>query len=98
METYSVKTPVVNRTDYTMYLEDFAGMMWFHTDVRKWSSNVKTKYLKDLNLLQDLLGTPLVAMIDNPKLAKFARTIGFKYEQPILGAENQTYEIYSRSL
>lgn len=73
-------------------------MHWFHTDVFKWNKEVKKKFVEDLNTLQHLVSTPLVAMIDNPKLAKFARTIGFKYEQPILGAENQTYEIYSRSL
>lgn len=93
-----MKIPVVNRHDYTMYLEQFAGMLWFHTDVFKWNKAVKKKFVEDLNILQDLVGIPLVAMIDNPKLAKFAGTIGFKYEQPILGAENQTYEIYSRSL
>lgn len=81
-----------------MHLEFFAGMHWFHTDVFKWNKEVKKKFVEDLNTLQHLVSTPLVAMIDNPKLAKFARTIGFKYEQPILGAENQTYEIYSRSL
>ena len=93
-----VKTPVVQRSNYVMYLEFFAGMHWFHTDVFKWNKEVKKKFVEDLNTLQHLVSTPLVAMIDNPKLAKFARTIGFKYEQPILGAENQTYEIYSRSL
>lgn len=98
METHSVKTPVVQRQNYVMHLEFFAGMHWFHTDVFKWNKEVKKKFVEDLNTLQHLVSTPLVAMIDNPKLAKFARTIGFKYEQPILGAENQTYEIYSRSL
>lgn len=94
----SVKTPVVNRQDYTMYLESFAGMLWFHTDVRKWSSEVKKQFIKDLNTLQTLVSIPLVAMIDNTKLAKFARSIGFKYEQPLTGTNNEIYEIYSRSL
>ena len=81
-----------------MYLENFSGMLWFHADVRKWSSEVKKHFIKDLNTLQTLVSIPLVAMIDNTKLAKFARSIGFKYEQPLIGANNEIYEIYSRSL
>ncbi len=98
METNSLKVPVVNRQDYTMYLENFAGMLWFHTDVRKWSSEVKKSFIKDLDTLQTLVSVPLVALIDNTKLAKFARSIGFKYEQPIIGNDNEKHEIYSRSL
>ena len=78
------KTPVVFRQDYVMYLEFFDNFLWFHTDVRKWTPTVKTKYLEDLNLLQYLTNIPLVALIDkrNDKLAKFAKTIGFKFKQP----------------
>jgi len=98
VETNSLKVPVVNRQDYTMYLENFAGMLWFHTDVHKWSSEVKKSFIKDLDTLQTLVSVPLVALIDNTKLAKFARSIGFKYEQPIIGNDNEKHEIYSRSL
>jgi hypothetical protein len=80
----SVKTPVVQRKDYIMYLEFFADMHWFHTDVFKWTSEVKKKYLEDLNLLQYLVGTPLVALVekDNTKLAKFGETTGWQLLQP----------------
>ena len=66
-----------------MSLEFFAGMHWFHTDVFKWNKEVKKKFLEDLNLLQYLVGTPLVALVeeDNTKLAKFAQNIGFRFEQ-----------------
>lgn len=92
-----IKVPVVNRVDYTMYIELFEGMLWFHTDIRKWTSTVKTKYLEDLNLLQYLVDVPLVALVNNDKLAKFAKTIGFKYNRPFKGNDNEIYEIYSRS-
>lgn len=94
-----MKVPVVLRDDYTMYLEFFEGMLWFHTDVHKWTAEIKTKYLEDLNILQYLVNCPLFAMIhqrDN-KLGKFSRVIGFKYEQPFLGNDKQMYDIYSRS-
>jgi hypothetical protein len=94
-----MKVPVVIRDDYTMYLEFFEGMLWFHTDVHKWTAEIKTKYLEDLNLLQYLVNSPLLAMINkrDKKLTKFTKVIGFKYEQPFLGNDKQMYDIYSRS-
>ena len=94
-----VKIPVIIRDDYTMYLEFFEGMLWFHTDVHKWTPEVKTKYLEDLNILQYLINSPLVAMVNqrDKKLSKFGKVIGFKYEQPFLGNDKQMYDIYSRS-
>jgi hypothetical protein len=93
------KTPVVQRQDYVMSLEFFAGMHWFHTDVFNWTPTVKKKYLEDLNLLQYLVSTPLVALIekDNTKLAKFAKSIGFKMEQPLKLNNGQLGYIYSWS-
>jgi len=94
-----MKVPVVIRDDYTMFLEFFNGMLWFHTDVHKWTAEVKVKYLEDLNMLQYLTNCPLVAMVNqrDKKLSKFGRVIGFKYEQPFLGNDKQMYDIYSRS-
>ena len=95
-----IKVPVVNRKDYTMYLELHDGFLWFHSDVHKWTSQVKTKYLGDLHLLQYLTDVPVLALIDedNKKLAKFAQTIGFEFKQPFLGQDKKMYHIYSRSL
>ena len=95
-----VKTPVVVRDNYTMYLEYFANMHWFHTDVFKWTTEVKKKFLEDLNLLQYLVGTPLVALVeeDNTKLAKFGKATGWKVEQPFTGNNNEQYYIWSRSI
>jgi hypothetical protein len=100
VETHSLKIPVVQRQDYVMYLEFFAGMHWFHTDVFNWTPKVKKKYLEDLNLLQYLVGTPLVAFVeeDNTKLAKFGESTGWKIEQPFKGNDNENYFIWSRSL
>jgi hypothetical protein len=102
VEAYSLsfKVPVVIREDYTMLLELHNNLIWFHTDVRKWTPKVKAKYLEDLNLLQHLVSVPLVALIEetNTKLAKFSKTIGFQFTQPSLGQDNKMYHIYSRSL
>jgi hypothetical protein len=95
-----VKVPVVIREDYTMLLELHADLIWFHTDVRKWTPTVKAKYLEDLNLLQHLVSVPLVALIEktNTKLTKFSKTIGFEFKQDFIGQDKQMYHIYSRSL
>ena len=96
----SFKVPVVIREDYTMLLELHADLIWFHTDVRKWTPTVKAKYLEDLNLLQHLVSVPLVALIEktNTQLTKFSKTIGFEFKQDFIGQDKQMYHIYSRSL
>ena len=100
MEANSVKTPVVNRQDYIMYLENFAGMLWFHTDVHKWSSKVKTKYIEDLNLLQYLVNVPLVALVeeDNKKLAKFGEVTGWSIIDKMNLNNGKVGLVYARSL
>jgi hypothetical protein len=94
-----MKTPVVNRYDYTMYLENYAGMLWFHTDVHRWSSKVKTKYLEDLNLLQHLVGVPLVALVeeDNKKLAKFGEVTGWQVFDKLNLDNGKVGYVYTRS-
>ena len=99
MEAYSlIKVPVVNREHYTMYLELFEGMLWFHTDVRRWTSTVKAKYLEDLNLLQYLVGVPLVALVNvaDSKLAKFGKATGWeKFNKVVFN--NIEYDVFTRS-
>lgn len=93
-----LKVPVVNRVDYTMYLELFEGMLWFHTDVRKWTPTVKAKYLEDLNLLQYLVDVPLVALVaqDNKKLAKFGKATGWS-KLNVVTFNNIEYDVFTRS-
>jgi len=95
-----MKVPVVNRDEYTMYLENFAGMLWFHTDVHKWSSEVKVRYLEDLNILQYLVDVPLVALVeeDNKKLAKFGKVTGWKVIDQMNLNNGKVGYVYTRSL
>jgi hypothetical protein len=83
-----------------MYLESYAGMLWFHTDVRKWSSKVKLKYLEDLNLLQYLVNLPIVALVeeDNKKLAKFGEVTGWKVFNQMNLNNGKVGLVYTRSL
>jgi len=66
--------------------------------VFKWSAETKKHYIKDLNQLQSLLNAPLYAMIDNDKLSKFSKTIGFKYLKNLIGNDGNVYQINVRSL
>ena len=93
-------TRVVNSQHYTMYLENYAGMLWFHTDVHRWSSEVKNKYLEDLNLLQYLVNVPLVALVeeDNKKLAKFGEVTGWKVIDQMNLNNGKVGYVYTRSL
>lgn len=95
-----MKLPVVNRPEYVMYLEQYAGMLWFHTDIFKWSSKVKQKYLEDLNLLQYLVSTPLVALVeeDNHKLAKFGKVTGWEVMEKLNLNNGKVGYVYTRSL
>jgi hypothetical protein len=94
-----IKIPVVNKQNYTMYLELFNGFLWFHTEVRNWSSSIKKKFLQDLDTLQELVEVPLFAISKqtNTKLIKFGKSIGFKYKQHFSGNDDHMHVIYSRS-
>jgi hypothetical protein len=81
-----------------MYLELYEGMLWFHTDVRKWTAEIKKEYLKDLDLLQYLVAIPLVALVakDNTKLAKFGKSTGWSKFNKVM-FNNIEYDVFTRS-
>ena len=93
------KLPVVIKTDYTIYLEWFEGVHWFHADVNKWTSKVKVKFLEDLNLIYCLTGRPLYAlsMKENTKLVKFGKSLGWKHLKDVQLNNNQEAYIYTWS-
>lgn len=93
-----MKLPIVNRPEYTQYLEFFDNTYWLHTDVNKWSAEIKKQYILELNQLQSLLNAPLFGLVDNDKLGKFGESIGFSYLQSSVGNDGNTYKIYIRSL
>lgn len=93
-----IKVPVVNRPDYTMYLEFFENMLWFHTDVHNWNKEIKKNYLEDLDLLQYLVNIPIVALVakDNIKLAKFGKVTGWSKLDKVV-FNNIEYDVFTRS-
>jgi hypothetical protein len=93
-----MKIPIVLRDNYTIYIEWFNNLVFIHTDVFKWTAEVKKNYIRDLNLLQSLLNLPLYGLVDNDKLGKFGESIGFKFVKTVIGDDGNTYQIYLRSL
>jgi hypothetical protein len=81
-----------------MYLELYDSALWFHTDVHKWSQEIKKKYLEDLDLLQYLTNVPLLALVEekNTKLAKFGIVTGWDILKQI-EVNEQKYNIFIRS-
>ena len=93
-----MKIPIIQNNNYIIYLEYFSDLYWLHTDVFNWTSKVKKNFLNNLNSIQSLLNHELFALIDNDKLEKFAKLIGFTYVKDLTGKDNNIYKIYHRSL
>lgn len=96
-QTVQSKVPVVIRGDYVMYLELFDNLLWFHTDIMRWTSEVKKRYKEDLSKLEDLVSIPLMALIkeDNHKLAKFAKTFNWQQKGQIMLNDGSKGFIYA---
>ena len=82
-----------------MSLEYYEGMHWFHSDVYKWTQGIKKKYLEDLNLLQYLVGVPIVALVeeDNYKLMKFGELTGWVVINNLTLNNGKVGLVYTRS-
>lgn len=76
------KVPVVVRKDYVIYLELFNKDLWFHTDIYKWTPQVKRNFTKDGTALLELVGVQVNALVteDNKKLEKFIKTFNWFYK------------------
>lgn len=79
-----------------MYFEFFNNLMWFHTDVFKWSAKIKREYLRDLQIVRGLINIPLLAFVEeeNVKLNKFAKTIGMEQMQEVVSKDGALAHIY----
>ena len=84
------------KDNYIIYFEFFNNLMWFHTDVFKWSAKVKREFLKDLQIVRGLINIPLLAFIEeeNVKLNRFAKTIGMEKMQEVVSKDGALAHIY----
>ena len=84
------------KDNYIIYFEFFNNLMWFHTDVFKWSAKVKREYLRDLQIVRGLINIPLLAFVEeeNVKLNKFAKSIGMEQMQEVVSKDGALAHIY----
>ena len=84
------------KDNYIIYFEFFNNLMWFHTDVFKWSARVKQEFLKDLQIVRGLINIPLLAFVEeeNVKLNKFAKSIGMEQMQEVVSKDGALAHIY----
>lgn len=84
------------KDNYIIYFEFFNNLMWFHTDVFKWSAKVKREYLRDLQIVRGLINIPLLAFVEeeNVKLNKFAKSIGMEQVQEVVSKDGALAHIY----
>jgi len=94
------KVPVCIREDYIFYLEFFEGLLWFHTDVKKWSAEIKNEFKKDMAVVEDLIGKPIYALIreDDIKLARFAKIVGWSEKCQISLLDGSKAFIYTNKV
>jgi hypothetical protein len=94
-----MKVPVCIRDNYVIYLEWYDGWLWAHTDVFKWSGQIKKIFLKDLTSVQSLLPLPLLVFVEEEKtqLIKFVEKLKFKKQDTKVSPEGKKAFIYAWS-
>lgn len=93
------KTSVRVRNDYVMYLELFDNILWFHTDIHRWTNSVKREFVEDLKSINKSVTLPIKALVteSNKKLAKFGKVTNWEIEKQIVLNTGETAYIYSWS-
>lgn len=92
-----MKTPVVNKEDYIIYLEDDNGLVFIHCDIlKKWTKETKRKLLEDFKLLTEVWNSDLLALHTpaDKKHKKFLNMFGFSYFKSIKGLDDNDYDVY----
>ena len=93
-----LKTPVVRRPEYTLFLEQATRDETFiHCDVYTWSHHVARRLKADVEALLALHGGPIRALHTpgDAKHLKFITFLGFKYVTPHTGDRQPQRHIYS---
>jgi hypothetical protein len=95
VETYClIKTPVAIQPHYTIYFERYDGVTWTHADVHKWTPSIAREF-KDIHALLNIIhNEPFYCLVDNSKLEKFVKQIGYQYLQDAECVDGVNRRIY----
>jgi len=89
-----IKTPVAIQPAYTIYYEFFEDKIWTHADVHKWTPQVAKEFKEVHGLLRILAGQPFFCLVDNKKLEKFVKQLGYQFLTEAHCIDNVTRSIY----
>lgn len=93
-----MKVPVAETKNFIIYLEHYKDLYWLHTDVHKWTPKIKKYFINMLEDIQETLDVALFSLIDNSKLEKFAKSIGFEFYNFVTGFDSNQYKVFIRRL
>lgn len=98
--TRSLRIPVIQTKDYTVYLQAIhlndQPYTFTHADVYEWNISTLRKLRSDWNCLIDLHNGPLLALneLDDEKHRKFLELFDFKPLQEITGDDGVIRNLY----
>ena len=81
---------VINRPEYIISFGQFGPCTFVHTNINKWSPEIKERLSDEFDLLFYLHGGPLYVIAPDDKVAKFAMMFGF---EPT-GVTHENGEVY----
>lgn len=90
------KVPVLRSREFNIYYELVNGCIFVHCDVFRWSKSVREKLLIDIEILFELLNTPVYArhVVGDKKHEKFLKLVGFKPLRRGYDSDLKQIEIY----
>ena len=89
-----IKTPVAIQPAYTIYFEMYDGLTWTHADVHKWTPKI-AKELRDVHHLLSMIHTkPFYCLVDNSKLEKFVKFLGYIFINNVYCTDGVTRRIF----
>lgn len=95
-----MKTPVVIRDNYIVYLEDYQGTSFIHCDCGGWTKEIKKKLIRDVDSLTQLHGRPIYTFHDKDdiKHRKFLKLMKFQFYSDInCPTDGEVRQLFVRS-
>ena len=89
-----MKIPVAIQPAYTIYFEIYDGLTWTHADVHKWTPTIAKEFYNVHGILNVIHNQPFYCLVDNLKLEKFVKKLGYKFVKEAHCADDIIRSIY----
>jgi hypothetical protein len=89
-----IKTPVAIQPAYTIYYEEYEHRTFTHADVYKWTPVIAKEFKMVHALLQQIHSDPFYCLVDNPKLEKFVKFLGYKFLKEVICTDGAIRRIF----